>query len=133
MRRSMPTSVLRSGSPSMRRRASSPFAWSSSERYASWSRPSTRRLWPPSASVRSVILPSRPLALLVLADAQGASLEPGPESVTLLDATTRARLLEAIEPALRPSIFAARDANAVRLASAAHASRHLVIHPRHAR
>jgi ATP-dependent helicase/nuclease subunit B len=72
-------------------------------------------------------LPSRPLALLVFADAHGEALEPGALGVTLLDAATRARLTDAVEPALRPSIFAARDANAVRLASAAHAARRIVI------
>jgi len=72
-------------------------------------------------------LPSRPLALLVLAGVHGEALESGPKSVTLLDAAARARLTETIEPALRPSVFAADGADSVRLASAAHATRKVVV------
>jgi ATP-dependent helicase/nuclease subunit B len=72
-------------------------------------------------------LPSRPLALLVFADAHGGALESRSKGATLLDAAVRTRLTESIEPALRPSVFAASDADSIRLAAAAHAARHIVI------
>jgi hypothetical protein len=71
-------------------------------------------------------LPSRPLALLVLADTLGDAPE-SERTVTLLDAAARVRLMDTIEPALRPSVFAAQDPDAVRLASAADAASRIVV------
>lgn len=72
-------------------------------------------------------LPSRSLALLVVADAHEAALvAPGRDS-SLLTAPLRARLTEALDPALRASaIMAPSTSNLALLAAAAHASARVV-------
>jgi ATP-dependent helicase/nuclease subunit B len=72
-------------------------------------------------------LPARPLALLVFADANEGSLDPLPEGVGLFDASMQARLTEKVEPPLRASLVAARDADRVRLAIAADRARRVVV------
>jgi RecB family exonuclease len=67
-------------------------------------------------------LPSRPLALLIVADAHEAAFGASPGASPLLAAPLRARLTEALDPALRASALAASTSGLAALASAAHSS-----------
>jgi hypothetical protein len=71
-------------------------------------------------------LPARSLALLAVADAHegafGAQLDEAP----LLDGALRVRLTEALEPALRASVFVAHASGLALLASAVHSAARVV-------
>jgi hypothetical protein len=67
-------------------------------------------------------LPSRPLALLVVADAHERAFGAARRESPLLAGRLRARLMEGLDPALRASVLAAPAADLASLASAAHES-----------
>jgi RecB family exonuclease len=64
---------------------------------------------------------------LVFAGALEGSLDPDPEGIGVLDTATLDRLLDPVEPGLRASLVASRQADRIRLAIAADAAARVVI------